>query len=198
MFIDDILVYNTDPNLHVQHLRVTLHLLKQNHLVINLKKCVFAKGQLEYLGHIISRDGVLADPWKIESMVKWPVPTSLKSLRGFLGLIGYYCRFIRHYGIIAAPVTALLRKDAFCLSQEAQEAFEKLKAAMASAPVLALPNFDQPFIVESEASESSLGAVLMQEERPLAYFSQSLSNRKRLCSVYEHELIAIVFAVRKW
>lgn len=185
VFFNDILVYSTNHHLYLQHLRTALKLLRENHLVIN-RKCVFAQSHLEYLGHIISREGVIADPSTIESMTKRPIPSTLKSLHGFLGLTGYYRHFVKHYGIIAAPLTALLKKNAFCWSEEAQAAFEKLKRAMTTALVLRLPNFDKPFIVETDASGSGLGVALMQENRPLAYYSKSLSSRKRMMSsMYE-------------
>lgn len=167
VFFDNILVYSGDRDSHLQHLQLTLQLLQQYFLVINTKKCVFAKPQLEYLGQIISKDRLHADPSKIESMVSWPTPTSSACV-GSLGWQGTLA--------ILFDVTALLQlhslpssRKMLCLDDKAQNAFDKLKIAMTTTPVLALPDFSQPFIVETDASGISLGGVLMQSGRPIAY-----------------------------
>lgn len=145
VFFDDILIYSADFSSHLKHLKIALELLKTNQLVVNLKKCNFGQPKLEYLGHVISAEGVQADPRKIESMTRWPVPKDLKALRGFLGLTGYYQKFVKDYGKIVAPLTALLKKDAFQWGEEAQLSFEALKSAMTTVPVLAMPDFSKPF-----------------------------------------------------
>ncbi|CAA6654594.1 unnamed protein product [Spirodela intermedia] len=182
---------------HLQHMRKVFSILSTNSLHINAKKCRFRESKLEYLGHWVSV-GVEVDKEKISAMTNWPIPRNLKELRGFLGLTGYYRKFIANYASIAWPLTQLLRKDAFCWSREAQATFSTLKQAMTMAPVLTLPNFSQEFIVETDASGSSVGAILMQQGRPIAYFSQALPRRAKLKLAYERELMAIVLIVRKW
>ncbi|GKB47830.1 putative mitochondrial protein, partial [Tanacetum coccineum] len=137
----------------------------------------------KYLGHVVSRDGVSADPSKVPAMLEWPVPKFLKESRGFLGLIGYYRKFVKGYGKIAWALTQQLKKDNFNWNEEATNAFNALKLAMSSVPVLALPNFSKEFVVETDAY--GIGAVLMQEGRPIAYYSQTLGPRARIKSVYE-------------
>ncbi|XP_042051675.1 uncharacterized mitochondrial protein AtMg00860-like [Salvia splendens] len=126
-----------------------------------MSKCSFCNSTVEYLGHLIA-DGLLkADPTKIEAMTAWPVPRTVKQLRGFLGLTGYYRRFIAQYALIAAPLTDLLKKEAFCWSPAAEESFLALKLAMTKVPVLRLPDFERPFCVETNASDSGIGFVLL-------------------------------------
>lgn len=161
-------------------------------------KCVFRCVEVKYFGHIISGDGVKADPQKTMAMQQWLVPTTVKALRGFLGLIGYCRKFIKRHGAIAQPLTDLLKKDGFLWSDKALTAFNQLKAAETQPLVLALPNFTKPFTIECDASRFGLGAVLMQDNRPIAFHSQVLKGKHFHLSSYETELLALVIAVKKW
>lgn len=161
VFFNDILVYSRTLVDHLQHLRFVFDILAKHTLFAKMSKCVFGKGEVEYLGHIIGAGGVQADQEKIRVMLAWPTPTSVKTLRGFLGLTGYYRKFIQHYGILAKPLTALTKKGQFLWDDTAEKAFTALKAALSTAPVLKLPDFSKPFIVETDAYYYGLGAVLM-------------------------------------
>uniref|UniRef100_A0A2N9HH28 Reverse transcriptase n=1 Tax=Fagus sylvatica TaxID=28930 RepID=A0A2N9HH28_FAGSY len=167
VFFDDILVYSKGREEHIGHLKTVLQILALHHLYAKMSKCVFGTSEVDYLGHIISGEGVKTDPKKIAAM-------------------------------IASPLTALLKKDAFLWSDKAEKAFEELKAAVSQPPVLALPDFSKTFVIECDASGFGMGAVLMQEGRPLAYFSQALKGKNLFLSTYEKELLALVLSVKKW
>ncbi|XP_074277350.1 uncharacterized protein LOC141600986 [Silene latifolia] len=152
VFFDDILIYSKGWGEHMEHLRLVLQLMKKNQLYAKPSKCCFGADKLEYLGHIVSKEGVATEPSKIIAVASWPTPKTLKQLRGFLGLTGYYRRFIKGYGIISKPLTNLLKKDAFHWNEGAQRSFEELKKVMTNAPVLALPDFSKPFVIETDAS----------------------------------------------
>ena len=198
VFFDDILIFSKNMKGHCEHLRIVLTALRRHGLVVNQKKCSFGKESIEYLGHIISGQGVAADPAKIKDMLEWPVSKDVKGLRGFLGLTGYYRKFVREYGKIVWPLTQQLKKDKFNWDDLAQKAFEKLKTAMTQVSVLAVPDFNKTFVVETDASGKGLGVVLMQEGQPVAYMSQTLSDKAITKSVYEKELMAMVLVIQKW
>ncbi|KAD5317318.1 hypothetical protein E3N88_17264 [Mikania micrantha] len=198
VFFDDILVFSPSMEQHLRDLEAVLILLKKNTLFAKRSRCSFGGSKVEYLGHIISGQGVQTDPSKISAVQQWPIPKNLKQLRGFLGLAGYYRRFIKGFGVIARPLTDLLKKSAFQWNEATQLAFEQLKQVLSSAPVLALPDFSKVFVVETDASSKGLGAVLMQEGHPLAFMSKALSIKQQSLSVYEKELLAIMMAVKQW
>ena len=198
VFLNDILVYSPSETKHRSHLQTVFQILRKHQLFTNAKKCVFAQPRIEYFGHIITTEGDFTDPGKVQAMLDWPFPKSLKALRGFLGLTGYYHQFVVDYSRIAWPLTQQLKKDAFLWNEEATAAFQQLKDAMTALPVLALPNFSKPFLVETNASGVGLGAMLMQDERPIVYFNHKLNPRAQGKSVYERELMAMVFSIKKW
>ena len=198
VFFDDILIYSKTWESHLQHVDKALQLLRNHQLFVKRSKCSFGVSEVEYLGHIVGRDGVRVDPKKIQAMQDWPRPKTLKNLRGFLGLTGYYRKFVKNYGKIAAPLTKLLRKNAFTWNDVADQAFSSLKQAMCTTPVLAIPDFSKPFVLECDASGTGLGAVLTQEGRPLAFTSKQLCDRNLGKSTYEKEMMAILHAVDTW
>ncbi|MCH89143.1 hypothetical protein A2U01_0010036, partial [Trifolium medium] len=198
VFFDDILIYSKDWKSHLKHLEEVLELLSVHSLVANKKKCYFAQNTVEYLGHIITCDGVAVDPSKVVSVLQWPQPKNVKGVSGFLGLTGYYRKFIRDYGKIARPLTELTKKDSFKWGEEAQRAFEHLKQRLTTAPVLTLPDFSKSFVIECDASGGGIGAILMQEKKPVAYFSKALGVKNLAKSAYEKELMAVVLAIQHW
>ncbi|GKE00805.1 transposon ty3-G gag-pol polyprotein [Tanacetum coccineum] len=198
VFFDDILVYSSTMKAYVEHLRMVLEALRQNTLYAKQSKCVFGTERVEYLYHVIIKDGVATNGSKIEAMQNWPIPANVKQLRGFLGLTCYYRRFVKNYAIISQPLTQLLKKNGFCWNEQAQEAFVKLKQAMIEAPVLKLSNFNKLFIIETDASHSGIGVVLQQGGHPVAYYSKTLATRHHTLSTYEKELLAVIQALNKW
>lgn len=196
--MDDILVYSASWTEHLGHLRQVLDLLKQHQLFAKLSKCSFGQTSVNYLGHIISDQGVATDPEKTIAMENWPTPTNATDLRGFLGLTGYYRKFVPRYSWIAKPLTQLLTKKEFQWNDAAQQAFLALKQTMVQLPVLALPDFSLPFTVETDACATGVGAVLMQQGHPVAYLSKALGvqNSKRL--IYEKEFLAVIMAIDRW
>jgi hypothetical protein len=150
------------------------------------------------LGHIIYAQGAATDPVKTETMLQWPKPLTVTKLRGFLGLTGYYKKFVRHYGIIAKPLTQLLKKKSFEWSVVADKAFLALKSAMMCTPVLALPNFQEVFTIEIDACVDGVGAVLMQKGQPIVFLSKAFGGKHKHLSIYDKEFLALLMAVDKW
>ena len=195
VFFDDILIYSPSWTTHLQHVKAVLLALRAHRLRLKHSKCSFAESSVAYLGHVISAEGVAMDVSKVDAITTWPQPRSTRGLCGFLGLAGYYRRFIKDYGAIAAPLTQLLRRDAFNWSDEATLAFEALKRALSTAPVLQLPAFDRPFTLDCDASGSGFGAVLHQGIGAIAFFSRAFAQRHMKLAAYERELIGLVQAV---
>jgi hypothetical protein len=182
----------------LEHLTQVFTILSEQQFHLKASKCSFGQSKVSYLGHIVEGGTVAPDPLKIQAIDDWPTPKSIKGLRGFLGLSGFYRKFVKNYTSIAHPLTELLKKDAFKWSSEAQASFDALKSALVSVPVLALPDFSVPFVVQTDASGQAMGAVLLQGDHPIAYFSKLFCPRMAKASTYLRELHAITSAVKRW
>lgn len=198
VFFDDILVYSQTFEQHISHLQLALRLLRDNRFYAKTSKCLFGQSHISFLGHVISKNGVGADQDKVQVVLEWAIPINVKELRGFLGLTNYYRRFVKGYGMIARPLTELTKKNAFQWLNSAENAFQLLKQALTTVPVLQLPDFTQPFVVKCDASSEGIGVILLQHDHPIAYFSKGLSFSSRLKSIYDCELLALVLALQKW
>ncbi|XP_059066161.1 uncharacterized mitochondrial protein AtMg00860-like [Cryptomeria japonica] len=146
--------------------------MESQSLFAKLSKCEFGLREVLYLGHVISVDGVKVHEEKIQAIRDWPHPHNITKLRGFLGLCAYYRRFVRGFSHLAAPLTDLTKKGVFRWIEQAQGVFDRLKEVMSTCPVLALPDFSQPFVLECDASGLGIGVVLMQNRHPIAYESR--------------------------
>jgi hypothetical protein len=160
-FFDDILIYSKTWVDHLRHLRVIPDELCRHQLFVKRSKCSFGASSVAYLGHVISATEVAMDAAKVQVIHDWPAPHSPRAVCGFLGLIGYFRKFVHNYGVIAAPLTALLKKEGFTWDKAATTAFAAHKAAVTSAPVLAMPNFAKLFTVECDTSTFGFGAILV-------------------------------------
>lgn len=179
VFLDDILIYSATVEDHIEHLTKVMDQLRKHQFFLKQSKCSFGQSSLEYLGHIISNQGVSTDPRKVAAMLHWPAPTNFTELWDFLGLTGYYRRFVKGYGVLTKPLTNLLTHKQFTWPPEAQEAFDTIKIAMTKTPVLALPDFEGTFTIETDACLDGIGAVLMQKGQPVAYLSKSLGQKHK-------------------
>ncbi len=203
-YLDDIIIFSSSIAEHCNRLRAVLTRFQEHNLHLNLSKCTFAARRVDYLGHVISEEGVSPLPSKVEAIQLIPVPQTVKEVRSFLGLSGYYRRFIKNYASISAPLTKLTTKTnahQFHWTPECQHAFDTLQTCLCNSPVLVHPNFDKEFLLHTDASDIGLGAILSQLddnglERPIAYASKILSARERKYCTTEKEAFAVVFGVR--
>ena len=199
VFIDDILIYSKTKEDHAEHLRIVLETLRKEKLYGKLIKCDFWLEKVAFLGHVISKEGIAVDPSKVEAVMNWKAPKNVTEIRSFLGLAGYYRRFVKDFSRIARPMTALMRKEnRFKWDEKCELAFQTLKERLTTAPVLALPEGSEDLEVYTDASKFGMGCVLMQRRRVIAYASRQLKKHEENYPTHDLELGAVVFALKIW
>ena len=199
VFIDDILVYSKDKAEHAKHLKIVLQTLREHQLYAKFSKCEFWLDQVEFLGHVISKDGIAVNPTKVASVLEWKSPTNGKQIRGFLGMAGYYRRFIEGFSKIAGPMTKLLRKNTpFVWTEQCEQSFQTLKQKLTTSPVLAVPETGKDYTVYCDASKNGIGCVLMQDRKVIAYGSRQLRPHEVNYPTHDLELAAVVHALKSW
>ena len=203
IYLDDIIVYSKSFSEHLHHLKDVFDRLQNAGLKLHPQKCSFAKKEIKYLGHIVSKDGITPDPAKVEAIRNYPSPRNLKQLRAWLGMSGYYRKFQKNYARIAAPLYALTKKNTeFIWSEKCETAFQQLKSALTSPPILAYPQYDQPFRVYTDASSFAIGGILCQVqdgvEKVICYQGRALNKQEQNYGITEKECLALVFCVKKF
>ncbi|CAI7737760.1 unnamed protein product [Closterium sp. NIES-53] len=203
VYLDDILIYSKDMKQHVEHLRRVFEIPRRECFYVKLSKSEFAMKKVQFLGHMVSAQGVHVDPKKIEAVRTWKTPENVKELQQILGFANYYNRFIPNYTKIAAPLTDLLKKNTpYQWEAKHQEAVEQLKTALTSAPVLILPDPELDYVIEADASDQAVGAVLMQDQgkglQPIAYLSKKLHGAELNYPIHDKEALTIVNAFKGW
>jgi len=201
-FLDDLVVYSSSSEEHVAHVREVLTRLERTGFTLNTDKVVLGASEIKYLGHLISGRGVKILLERVAAIQDYPQPTNLKSLRRFIGMVGFYARFIPNCSGIATTLYELKKKGVpFCWGEPHQAAFEALKRALCEAPVLQVPNFDRAFVLATDASDVAVSAVLHQDVNgvlaPIAYHSRVLTAAERKYSTYEKECLAVLFRCEK-
>ena len=201
-YLDDIMVFSSTLEEHLKHLSIIFGKLRQHNLKLKLKKCSFLQLETNYLGFVISEEGIKPDEKKIEAIKSLPVPTCVREVRSFIGMCSYYRRFIPNFSQIAEPIIALTRKYAhFKWSDTHQRAFEYLKDSLTAVPLLVYPDSNKPYVLYTDSSDTCIGACLTQEcdgdEKPIYYLSHKLSRSQCKWSVVEKEAFAIHFALQK-
>jgi len=204
-YIDDILIYSKNLEEHRVHVKKVLERLKKNGLYVKLSKCEFETNETTFLGHIISDKGIAMDPAKVKAIKEWPIPTNVTEVQSFIGLCNYYRRFIPSFANIAKPLHNLTKKGVnFDWSTEYNNAFEVLKDAFTKEPILVHANPDLEFIVETDASNFAIGAVLSQRQpvtnelHPICYYSRGLTKSEKNYPIYDKELLAVISACKEW
>ena len=204
IYMDDILIFSNDIDEHQRRTLRVLKRLQENDLFLKPEKCLFDVPEVEYLGMIVRENQIAMDPVKVKGVLEWPEPTNVKGVRSFLGFGNFYRRFIDHFSDIAKPLNELTQKNRqWEWTAECQKAFDTLKQRFASAPVLTMPDWTRPFVIESDASKWASGAVLRQRDangdlHPCAYLSKSFSETERNYEIYDRELLGIVRALEEW
>ncbi|RVW17664.1 Retrovirus-related Pol polyprotein from transposon 17.6 [Vitis vinifera] len=199
VFVDDILIYSRSLEEHKQHLVTTLGTLRRHQLYGKLDKSEFWLTEVNFLGHVVSEAGIAVDHSKVEAVQEWQRPTNVFEVRSFLGLAGYYRRFVEDFSRIAAPMTRLTRKGVkFDWNEECENAFQELKRKLTTAPVLTAPISGELFMIYCDASTVGLGCVLMQQGKVVAYASRQLKQHERNYPAHDLELAAVVFALKTW
>jgi hypothetical protein len=199
VFIDDILVYSKDEAEHAEHLRIVLQTLGEHQLYAKISKCEFWLDKVEFLGRIITKEGIAVNPNKVQSVLEWPAPKNTKEVRGLLGMVGYYRRFIEKFSKIVGPMTKLLRKNIpFICDEKCEKSFQELKDKLTTAPVLAVPEPGKDYTIYCDASKHGLGWVLMQERKVIAYGSRQLRPHELNYLTHDLELAAVLHALKSW
>ncbi len=199
IYLDDVVVFSRTLEEHIEHLRLVLETLREQKLYAKLSKCTFAQPEIEYLGHIIGNGMIRADPRKVKVVLDWPQPKDVSALRSFLGLANYFRRFIQGYSSLVSPLNDLLKKGInFEWGEKQQNAFDLVKHALTSAPVLHLVDPSKPYEVITDASINGIGAVLLQEGHPVAYLSKKFSPAERNYATGEQELLACFLTLKEW
>jgi len=199
VYLDDILVFSHTAAEHAKHLKEVLAILRKAQFKVKLSKCSFCKTSLLYLGHRIGKAGLSVDDTKVDAVKHWPVPKTVKELQSFLGLSNYFRRFIQSYSTICAPLTSMTKQDTpWVWSTECQQAFDAVKAALTSAPVLAFPEAHLPYTIISDASLLGTGAVLLQNEQPICFTSSKFSPAELNYTTTDQEFLAVIRALVEW
>uniref|UniRef100_A0A2N9GUZ1 Reverse transcriptase n=1 Tax=Fagus sylvatica TaxID=28930 RepID=A0A2N9GUZ1_FAGSY len=199
VYFDDILVYSKSLDEHIDHLHCVLTVLRKEKLYANLKKCSFCLDKVVFLGFVVGAKGIAVDEEKVKAIKEWPTPKSITEVRSFHGLASFYRRFVKDFSTLAAPLTEIVKKSVgFKWGSEQDRAFIEIKERLCGAPLLALPDFSKTFEIECDASGIGIGAVLMQEKRPIAYFSEKLNGAALNYPTYDKELYALVRALETW
>ncbi|GJY98756.1 putative nucleotidyltransferase, ribonuclease H [Tanacetum coccineum] len=198
VYFDDILIYSASFNEHVTHVRQVLTLLRKDSFYAATKKCVFMTPKVLFLGYVVSGDGIQVDESKVAVVQEWPTPTTITEVQSFHGLASFYRRFIPNFSSIMAPLTDCMKGKSFVWTEEAELAFQVVKEKLTTAPILILPDFSKVFKLHTDASKVAIGRVLSQGGRPVAYFSEKLTEPKSRYATYDLEFYAVVQAVKHW